>query len=1085
MSPGLGSVDLMDPRPIPSEQARSVAPEAMLLDPSQARVVQLPAGTSGLVIGAAGTGKTSAILARTARLLREEDVRPDDVLILTPTRQSATAVRDRVAADLDIATPGPLARSVASFAFQIVRAHAVASGEAPPQLLTAPDQDAVIADLLEGDEADDEEGRSRWPESLGPAVRRSRGFRSELRALFALAVELGLAPADLERLGAERDDPVWSAAGSFWGEYRYVLSRLRPAHRDPAELLREATDCLHDVPTAAAPRVLMIDDAQELSWGGVALIEAARMRGIAVVAFGDPDVGSGAFRGAGPETFARLSSLFSERFVLPHPHRARPALVRVARVVAESIGTAGIVGHRLPPDAGLPLVDDAPHTAGEVATLWASSPHEELDAIARALRSWHITDRLPWRSLAVIAHDTRQIARLSAELAAREVPTRAASAARPLGEEPAVRGLLHLVRVGIASPAERSPDELAAALTSPFGGLDAIGLRRLRAALRAQEFAGESRRGAATLLAEAMAEPATLMLIDTPQARVALRLAQTLAQIHEAARRGESAHDLLWRAWDRSGLAGPWRERARLGGAEGAEATRSLDALVALFAAAKRAAEREDEDPERFLSDILGSEVPEDSLAAVQRRDVVEVLTPAASLGREFDAIVIAGVQEGVWPNTRLRGSLLGGWRLADDVEAWRHGGEPAPRDVLDRRRSVLHEELRLFERAVTRARSRVLVTAVDDEDQSPSPLFSYLPEPPPRRVDRHPLTLRGAVAFYRRRLTETSDPDVADHAATQLAALARAGVPGADPESWYGVAERTGSGGIHDLTRAPVSISPSRVEAFEDCGLDWAIRELGGDSRTFSAGLGTILHAAMEAAPDGTFELLDAIVEQRWAELDFEAEWLSRQERQWAKTLTGRLASYLREFASQGGRVAGAEARFRIAIMPTGDGPRVVAAPSPAATPDGAVAVISGSIDRVERWDPAAEDPDGRTRFAVVDLKTGRSEARLSDDKVTDDAQLASYQLAVAAGAVPGAEAGDLLGARLLVLSKTLKNTDYRMAQQSPLDAAARDGFLQRIIADAGAMAATTFSAYPDVHCNHDHFAVCRLHTVKPVSSP
>ena len=123
--------------------------------------------------------------------------------------------------------------------------------------------------------------------------------------------------------------------------------------------------------------------------------------------------------------------------------------------------------------------------------------------------------------------------------------------------------------------------------------------------------------------------------------------------------------------------------------------------------------------------------------------------------------------------------------------------------------------------------------------------------------------------------------------------------------------------------------------------------------------------------------------------------------------------------------------------------------------------------------------------RVAVIDLKTGRSEARVSDDKVATDAQLAAYQLAVGAGAVPGAEQGQLVGARLLVLSKTLKGTDYRMAQQMPLDADTRSALLERIVADAEAMAAHSFTAYPDVHCNDDHFAVCRLHTVKPVSAP
>ena len=123
---------------------------------------------------------------------------------------------------------------------------------------------------------------------------------------------------------SDRANAVWAAAGSFWREYRYVLSRLRPAHRDPAEILREATDALLRGGDATAQRVLMVDDVQELSWGAVALLEAAHARGVAVLAFGDPDVGSGAFRGAGPETFARLTSMFADRYVLRRQHRSRP-----------------------------------------------------------------------------------------------------------------------------------------------------------------------------------------------------------------------------------------------------------------------------------------------------------------------------------------------------------------------------------------------------------------------------------------------------------------------------------------------------------------------------------------------------------------------------------------------------------------------------------------------------------------------------------------------------------------------------------------------------------------------------------------
>ena len=101
----------------------------------------------------------------------------------------------------------------------------------------------------------------------------------------------------------------------------------------------------------------------------------------------------------------------------------------------------------------------------------------------------------------------------------------------------------------------------------------------------------------------------------------------------------------------------------------------------------------------------------------------------------------------------RLRGGILDAWRLGDEVEAWRQGlAAPTAPAVLDRRRAALHDELRLFARALSRARRHLVVTAVDDDDLGPSPLFELRPEPEPPVLDEvdagHPLTLRGLVSI-------------------------------------------------------------------------------------------------------------------------------------------------------------------------------------------------------------------------------------------------------------------------------------------------------------------------------------------------
>ncbi len=1092
-------------------------------DAAQHAVVTLPVDASGVVIGAPGTGKTHTLVARVAALL-DRGVATDELLVLTPTRQTATALRDRLALVAAQATTGPLARSVASFSFQVVRAAAVQDSGEPPLLLTAADQDRIIADLLAGDAEDAAGGAAldRWPESLPPAVRGSRAFRTDLRALIAETTEAGVEPDELDRLGAATGRAPWRAAASFIREYRDALGALRGASRDPADLLAEAAAELRTTPAAAAQarlgpaarlRVVLVDDAQELTRGGATLLRALRTRGVAVVAFGDPDIASGAFRGASPALFAQLCEMLGPVHVLDQPHRADAALTRLTRSVTAAVGVSGRVEHRRPPG---PAADPT----GSVRTIIAPSPFEETDRIARTLREWHVLHDVPWQRMAVIAHDTRQVADLESELAAREVPTRAAGVQRPLGREQVVRDLLQLVRLGIAAPAERTAEDLTAALLSPFGGLDAVDLRRLRARLRQAELAEGRTRPAAELLREAMSAPLVPALLGTPDGRAAEIVAVTLGGLHDEAQRGATIHELLWLAWDRardrSGrrVADVWRELATSGGVLATEANAALDALVALFDAAKRDVERtQGASPVAFIDRMLDSDVPEDTLTAPERPGAVTLLTPAAALGTEFDAVVIAGVQDGVWPNMRLRGGLLDTWRLADEIAAHRAGsGSPEAPAVLDRRRAALHDELRLLVRAVSRARFRLVVTAVDDDDLGPSPLLSFFPEPDDDGPDddgsdddgsddderdrggsQHPLTLRGLVAEHRRTLTTASAAAARSHAAGQLVLLGRARVPGAVPREWYGVAEPSSDGPLRDFAHGPVHVSPSRLEGFAQCPLDWAIRALGGDSRSWSAGVGTILHAAMEEVPSGDRALLQELVDARWAELDFEAPWMSRKEHAWATLLVGRLHAYLHRFHAENGRTIGAEAAFRLAVevdAASGEAP-VVHSAREGEPVDGRLALLSGTVDRVEVYPggwgegvPADPDRPDAARVMIVDLKTGRSEKRVSDDKVVDDPQLAAYQLAFLEGQLPGADVRDSAGARLLVLSKTLRNADYRMARQPPMDADARVQFLRRIVDTAAAMASDRFDAHLDTHCTKDVFAVCPVHTVKAVSA-
>lgn len=1066
-------------------------------DAAQRAVITAPPTASGVVIGAPGTGKTRTLVDRVVQLLEVEGLRPEEVLALTPSRQAATALRDRIGVRIGQATPGPLARSLGSFAFQLVRGAMVREGAEPPALLTGADQDRIIAELLAGDV---EDGRISWPPALSEPVRASKGFRSELRAFLAECTELGASPAELRATG----DAVWTAAADFVEEYRTVLDALRSAHRDAADLLGEAAGILRPADAATlgalAPlRVVLIDDAQELTRGGIGVVRALLDRGIAVQAFGDPDISSGAFRGASPELFAQLTGALGAVHVLDGAHRQRPLLTALTRTVTQAIGVSGRVEHRRAP---APAAED---DEAEVSTFLAPSPYEEFDRIAGVMRDWHLRAGIPWERMAVIAHDTRQVTALETELAAREIPTRAAGVQRPLGSEGIVRDIVGIVRLALTPDEERTVQAWEEALRTPFGGMDAIALRRLRARLRHLELGQGGSTPARELLRAAMSAPATLTLIDAPESRTAERFAETVAGVARAAAEGETIHDLLWRIWEQARavdgrrLHVAWREISLL--PTGAETARSLDALVALFDAAKRFVERTpNERPEVFVRDILDSEVPEDTLSSPERPGTVTLLTPATALGTEFDAVVVAGVQDGVWPNVRLRGGLLQTWRLADALTAARSGLPAEVPDVLDRRRAALHDELRLFVRAISRARHGLLITAVDDDDLTPSAFFGFLPAPQPSERHpsaEHPLTLRGLVARYRRVLTTAHSEPAQREAAAQLAVLAREGVPGAHPHDWYGVTAPSTAAPLRDLAASGARVSPSAVESYEECGLNWVVSALGGDTvMPPTAGIGTIVHEAMERVPDGDLERMREIVEEHWPELDFETAWIGRKERRRADLFIDRLHSYLGEVRRDGGRILGSEVEFRFAVDVSGE----TAEPTvhPVGEDRGHRAIVHGYIDRVEAYPPGAGEhgpargrgwqsmsggPEGTT--VVVDLKTGKTDPE-SDGGVVDHAQLAAYQIAVQEGLVPGAAPGSLGGARLVIVSKTLAKSDYRVAHQHALDAEARSQFLNRVAEVARGMSAASFTAQVEAHCADTQRRVhpCRIHTVPAVSA-
>ncbi|TFD17083.1 ATP-dependent helicase [Cryobacterium sp. TMT1-21] len=1085
--------------------------DSRVLDDSQRAVLRLVAGgnpsdgatagvgvspaVSAAVVGAPGTGKTTTLVELVADCVLRQGYSPSEILVLVPTRMGATALRDRLALRLGVPTNGPLARTANSVAFQIVRDAVTRAGGPPPTLLTGGEQDQIIAELLEGHRI---EGTGpEWPATLSADVRGLRGFRTQLRDLMMRAVEYGVTPGGLADLGRRTQRPEWVAAAEFIRGYEEVKDQTRPGQYDSTELAQFAAAVVAGAPagtcvlgTLGGLRLIVLDDAQELTQANLTLLAQFRARGVGIVAFGDPDISTGSFHGAHPDALGRLGAYLGApalpTLVLGTVYRHDGVIRGVVREITHRIGAASAGTQRFAPSAeptaepGADRADRAePAQPGRVQTMLAGSPADQLALIARRLRERHVIDGVPWGEMAVIVRSGSLVPSLSRGLAALEVPTQVSSAQTALRDEFAVKAFILALdlTLGRRSLNAETAVEL---LRGPLGGLDPITLRRLRAALRQQDLGADATdatdaapaayRSADELLVQALTTPSLLAGIDNRTARRAASCGESLrtAAVEHAA--GATIEELLWGLWQRSGLAREWKEQAAGTGIVADEANHNLDAVVALFSAAQRYVERTPAAPPvLFVGHLVDTDVPEDTLAPRALGDAVVISTPSGMIGRDFDLVVLAGVQENVWPDLRIRGSLLG----AGDLAALASGQDP---QEAGERTAVLHDELRMFAQAASRARTELLVSAIDNEENQPSVFLRLLPDPvvddslDPADISRYPLSLRGLVGRLRRDLTRDltragasvrHDDDTARRAtdaAATLARLARENVPGAAPGQWYGMTPPSTLRPLNDPDAGdqPVRVSPSRMAAFETCPLHWVIGQVGGGTSNTAANLGTIIHKVMEDSTDRSPESLWQGVEARWGELQFDAEWQSRVQKVEARALTDRLASYLLDFERGGGSLLSAEGTFQL---------------------DVGGAVLSGTVDRVERL--------GDGRAVIVDLKTGRGDPT-SDAGVVDHPQLGAYQLAFNEGAIDGIPEGtDLAGARLLIVSSGTVKQNYRNPTQPTFSPDELAAFRARVGADAVGMGAATFVAEISSHClDPRSHGSCRIHVIKQVSA-
>ena len=1055
--------ELGHPRLLLAPPAGSVRTAPQLSLDQQAVVNLAPGSGPVLVWGAPGTGKSTVLIEAAVKRMEHDGVDPAAALLLAPSRLAAARLRDGFSARLTKSLSTSPARTWSSYAFDLLRRAKVEGRmphlDGPPRLMSGPEQDLIIKDLLAGHKL----GLGTaplWPVELADALE-TRGFRQEIRQLFDRVIEYGLTPEELAFLGTANQRPDWVAAASLYQEYRDVVDWGKSGSFDPAGIITAASTLLRiDTEFLAQERhrlaLIVVDDIQEANKAVHELLQLVG-QGKDILVAASPDTVVQGFRGARPDLVSSLTKTLAtddrplQEYSLSTSHRmSRPLAAAWLGVADRIFQVRG--GHKARDLQWTDSTDSATALAGAAgsdvsAHVVASEVHEVRLVAERILHLQHLAGH-SLGDIAVIVRTGSALAALQRYLSSHGIAVKVPVAENPVRDEPAVRPLLEAFGAAL-EPTSLDAEACVALLTSRLGRSTSLHLRRLRQALRQQELHSGGGRASDELLVEALLNQEKLSPLGWEAAN-ARRIAAMLAAGRDAvAQPGANAETVLWALWEACDTSGTWETQALRGGPTGIRADRDLDAVMALFQTAERYVDQlPGSSPQQFLDYLTSQELPMDTLAArAQRADAVEILTPASAAGREWPVVIVAGLQEGVWPNTRLRGELLGSQLLVDVIES---GAQAARQiDPATRLRQIRYDELRSFAAAISRASQKLILTAAAGHDLQPSQFLDLAaPFRPitdsggesqyPMRAVEHvprPMTLRSLVAELRQESEMHADPE----AANMLAVLAARNIPGASPDQWWGLLQLSAESPIVAPGEAVV-VSPSKVEEVLKSPLNWFVKAAGGEASTdFARSLGTLIHSIAQDIPNGAGHEYLAELDKRWPSLGLPDSWETERDRKRAQEMLGKLAQYIIDARMQGRTLVGVEENFTVDL---------------GELPDGKTVRLRGQVDRLEA--------DANGRLVVLDIKTGRSKP--TKEQVAEHPQLGAYQVAVTAGGfeaqsraagLPGAVAG---GAALLPLGDGTKSV--KTQDQPAMVVGAPDDPTEKVMEAALLMAQATFPA-------------------------
>lgn len=462
-----------------------------------------------LVAGAPRSGKTEfALDMLIAAMKRYGDA---NAVMTVSGRQIADMLGDRAIRELSAVSQARPVTTLSAVAFRLLTAARSAQGKPLPKLLNGAEQDVIIRKVLASHVEHRQHGDecatcdllrvyfavSEWSGLV--ADDSTDAFANQLRDMLARMNEIGAKP-ELENMliarAASRNGELdarrerlrtqWRLAFALREEYNAAIRAAYSGEYrlDASQLMIDATEAVSDIRYADIPNMLIVDDFQDATLAGFALLEALHNRGTRLLLVGNPDEAVQTFRGSYPEylfneaqsrmgaRLERIENLYaacendgaqtirnaSNRQNVHDDYRTLVA-TRVSLSIASTEPTDVPLPERpgkmrnIPgamPIEALPSGNtDACVTPadGSVETALYRSSSEELDDVVWKIKTEHLQRSREWNDMAVITHDNATVRAFGERLRADGVPVRYSSVTRPLKDEPFVQGLFALIEL--------------------------------------------------------------------------------------------------------------------------------------------------------------------------------------------------------------------------------------------------------------------------------------------------------------------------------------------------------------------------------------------------------------------------------------------------------------------------------------------------------------------------------------------------------------------------------------------------------------------------------------------------------------